>query len=200
MRGLWLFARTRRTTTAVLVLLGLGLLERIIGQATFRLSDNNSFSVPWVVVVPLVAATVIGTSTRSMAAQWELTTARHQAAYRAGHAMVLLLLAAGATAWGSDLLTGPLTTTAALRNLLGFTGLALLGAVAAGGNLAWTLPVVAGLATLTAGTSQGSPRSWAWPILADNDKGAILAAVALLMIGTAAVTANSPREPAGETA
>lgn len=145
MIGLWLFARTRRTVTAVLLLLSLGLLERIVGSASLQLSDNSSLSVPWAVVVPLLAATVIGTSTSSRAAQWELTSARHQAVLRLGHATALFLLAAAATAWGSDPLTGPVTTPAALRNLAGFTGLALIAAIAVGGNLAWTLPVVVAL-------------------------------------------------------
>lgn len=200
MRGLWLFARTRRTATAVLVLLGLGLVERFLGQAALQLSGNNSFSVPWVVVVPLAAGTVIGTSTRSLAAHWELTSARNQAAYRIGHVIALFLLAAVATTWGAAPLTGPLTTPAALRNLVGFTGLALIAAVMLGGNLARTLPVVGGIATLTAGTNQGVPRGWAWPILANGDQRAVLIALALLAAGAAAIAVRRPTEPAGEAA
>lgn len=200
MSGPWLFVKARRTATAVLVLLGLALVERILGSASLRLSENSSLSIPWVVIVPLVAGTVIGLSTRSTAAHWELFSARHQAAYRIAHTVTLCLVGAVSTAWGSNPLIGPLTTQGALRNLAGFTGLALIAAVAIGGNLAWTLPLAVGLASLTAGTSQGSPRGWAWPIQPDSNTAATLVALILLAVGMAAVTAKSPPEPAGEAA
>jgi hypothetical protein len=193
-RDWWLFARARRTQSAIVIVIALGLVQRVLGAASVKLSHDNSLSVPWAVLVPIVAAAVVGTTSQSAVGQFELATVRSLPALRASHLLAMLLIATASTALGSVALAGDISAPAAIRNLLGFTGLALLSAASLGGNLAWAAPVAAGLTTLTVGASQGRPNNWAWPIHTNNDSTALLIAVALCAVGATAVIASGTRE------
>jgi hypothetical protein len=198
MTGWWLLARARRTSSALLVIVTLGLTSRLLGDASIRISENSSFSVPWVVVIPTATAAVVGISSRSAVEMLEAGTARSLPALRLAHLAAILLVAAAVTVWGSSDLTADFGPPAALRNLAGFTGLALVSAAIFGGAMAWALPVAMAAAVLTAGASQGRPHDWAWPIHDNTDSVALLAASALLLIGTATLGAARTREAAGE--
>lgn len=196
--GWWLFARSRRTLSAVLIITGLGLVERLLGAASLKLSHDNSLSIPWTVITPAIAATVIGASTRSVMGRLEQRTVRSLAGLRATHLTAMLLIAVIVTTVSSTALAGDISAPAALRNLIGFTGLALISATILGGNLAWPLPIGVALATLTAGASQGRPRTWAWPIHHNQDASALLVATLLLVLGGALVISYGTREPLGD--
>lgn len=196
--GWWLLARARRTTSAILIIIMLGLLEWILGSASVKLSHDNSLSVPWAVIIPIAAATVVGTASRSAVTQLELGTTRSLHTLRAAHLALILAVTIAATALGSAGLAGDISAPAAIRNLLGFTGLALLAAALLGANLAWTAPVALGLAALTAGAAGGKPYAWAWPIHYNNDSAAALTAAFLFILGALALVYRGAREPAAE--
>lgn len=198
MTGWWMFARARRTSSALIIIVALGVISHLLGDASVRLSENSSLSVPWVVVIPMATAAVIGISSRSAFSTIEAGTARALPALRLAHLAATLLIATAATLWGSSGLVGEFGPAAALRNLAGFTGLALISSLIFSGAAAWALPVAMGVSVLTAGASEGRPHNWAWPIHNNTDGTALLIAVLLLLIGTIAQATVRTRDPAGE--
>ncbi len=200
MTGWWLLARARRTSSAVITIIALGVASHLLGDASVRISENSSLSVPWVVVIPMATAAVIGISSRSAVDTLEAGAARSLPALRLAHLAAVLLIASAATLWGSSGLTDEFGSPAALRNLAGFTGLALISAAIFGGATAWALPVAMGVTVLTAGASEGRPHTWAWPIHPNTDSTALIAASVLLLLGTIALATVRTRQPAGEAA
>ena len=91
------------------------------------------------------------------------------------------------------------------RNLLAFTGVALLGARLLGAGLAWVGPLGYGLLSLVvlmlARTNEaGEPivPDWAVPVLPGADDTAMLAAAGLLLIGLASVARSGASDARGD--
>lgn len=85
-----------------------------------------------------------------------------------------------------------------LRNLCGFTGLALLAAVVAGARAAWAGPTIMLACVVSFGVDQSlQPRLWAWPLHAADSPSATVLAAAALGLGTALVVMRGthPAEP-----
>lgn len=89
---------------------------------------------------PLAVACVVGASAQVPFGESENTAARYLLAYRFGHfagllgfaGLLLLIVSSG---WEDDV------ARFLVRNLLGFSGMAFIGAYALGGRLSWALPV-----------------------------------------------------------
>ena len=163
----------------------MGMVGYGIGGATLRLGSGNTLTLPWAVIVPVMSAVVIGTTVHTPVSVLEDGTSRHLPALRAAHLATLLALSMVVSGPASIALTGAITAPAALRNLLGFAGLALIAAYAVGSSYAWCLPLAVALSAVIAGTSQdGGIRLWAWPIQTNYDLRAWLIALGLLAIGS----------------
>lgn len=189
-----MFARARHTAQTVAALVVLAAVEYLLGSASLHLlGQNTTVAVPWAVLIPTAAAATIGVTTRSAAADLEDTTSRSLPALRAGHLTIVLAVGLATTFISSVGLIGPISEPAALRNYLGFTGLALISAYFAGSSLAWPLPVAMAIAAATVGAFNGKPYGWAWPIHANGDPAAMLTAFISVGLGSLLVMQGGPR-------
>jgi len=149
------------------------------------------------VSMPLAAAVVIGASTGSPFGEIEVTASRSLASIRLWHLAGLLLLATMALALPVVWWSVPEAKWLLVRNLLGFTGLALITARLLGGGLCWVLPL--GYAILSMLAYQ--PREeiqWAWPVVAAGDSGASIFAASLLLVGLALIIGRGARDTDGQ--
>lgn len=141
----------------------------------------------------MLAGSVVGLGARTPLGWLEAGAAVRVPVARAVHLAGLVLTAAVAAFVGSLGLTGALSSPSAVRNLLGFAGLACVCA-AVNGALAWVLPVSFGLASLVAGSHAGEPRAWAWPIQDDASTLAWALALGALLLGAVVLVAKGTAE------
>lgn len=188
------FVTSRRLlpTTAVLVLIQAAAV--LIGTAEFRRTEDSSHGTPWMIFVPLLSAALIGMSLRSPLDRFDRLAVRRLAGWRLAQFTILFTVAAVGTVQLTADLTGPATTTAGLRNLIGFTGLALLTAGLAGGHLSWLPPVTWALTAATLGDPRNTGPAWDWPVRPDNDFDAFALACTLGTLGAITILTGT-REP-----
>jgi len=134
---------------------------------------------------------VIGATTSSPLADLEATASRALPPLRLGHLGALLGLAALGLAAVSGALDGAL-----VRDLAGFTGLALLTARLVGSAAAWIVPLGYGALAVLVGPG---PR-WAWPVQAATNREAVVIAATLLALGLGVVVWLGARVQTGDTA
>lgn len=183
MMGYLLHSRSRyggATAASLLILVAVG---RLIGERQFRLGEGDTLAVPWVVLLPLVAASIIAATTTSSMAVMECGAARSMTFVNTLHLGVVAGLGASTCWWVADPLPGPLSAESALRNYAGFLGLALLGTAALGASLNWVLPILIAGVTLVAGSHNGMPVAWAWLIQSDDHVPSLTVAGLLLAVG-----------------
>jgi hypothetical protein len=149
--------------------------------------------------MPLAAAAVIGAGTGSPFGESETTASRSLGPLRLGHATGLLLIGALTLVLAGLHWSVPDSVWTLIRNLAGFTGLALLTARVLGGGLSWVTPL--GYAVLSLLAVQSGPAShWAWPVYAGADREAAVIAAALLLLGLGVSTHAGARDSPTETA
>lgn len=142
--------------------------------------------------MPLAAAAIIGASTGSPFGESEATASRPLGMLRAGHPMGLLLIAGLALALAGTWWNVPDGAWILVRNLAGFTGLALLTARVLGSGLSWVIPL--GYAVLSLLTPPaGDAPAWAWVVRAATDREAAVIAFALLLAGLAIAALSHTR-------
>ncbi|MGH3715240.1 MAG: hypothetical protein ACRDT4_17520 [Micromonosporaceae bacterium] len=197
MTGLRLFVRSRRLLATAGALLAVNAAGVTIGAAELRVNEHSDVGLPWLLFLPLASACLIGLSLRSPLHDFDLTAARSLPLWRLGQIAALATGSALAITALASQLQGAFGPLAAIRNLIGLLGLALLGARLIGGRLAWLLPCL----WLLAATTMGDPRStlppWDWPVRHDNDFPAIAVALLLAVAGLAAATTGT-KEPRGD--
>ncbi len=187
----WLYLRSRLTGLAVAAL-----AVPVAGAALWLWSiDDGEISV-MPILSPLAAAAIVAAGARSPFGDAERTASRPLAPLRLGHLMGLLLLAAVGLAvvaarWGATD-----SEWSYLRNLAGFTGLALLAARVLGGGIAWVIPFGYGGWALY---RFGQTTPWDWAVQTATDRGAAMIALVLLLAGLAAVVPSGARDVPGET-
>ncbi len=188
MRLASLYMRVRRAGLALALLI-------VIVAATWlwrRVAAGDAFGITLLITIPpLAAACVIGATTSSPLADLEATASHALPPLRLGHLGGLLGLAALGLAIGGGALDGAL-----VRDLAGFTGLALLAARFAGSAAAWSVPLAYGALVVLVGPG---PR-WAWPVQAATNREAVVIAVALLVVGCGAIVGWGARDRTGDTA
>jgi len=187
MRLAYLYLCSRRAGLALTLL-------AVVAVATWlwrRVAAGDAFGLSLLITIPpLVAACVIGATTSSPLADLEATASRALPPLRLGHLGALLGLAALGLAAAGGALDGAL-----VRDLAGFTGLALLTARLAGSAAAWIVPLGYGALAVLVGPG---PR-WAWPVQTATNREAVVIAAVLLALGLGAVAWSGARVQTGDT-
>lgn len=197
MRGLWLFLRGRSTLIAFALVVMVEVLGVILGRLSFRTSVNPEVPIPWLVLLPVIPGSIIGASIRTQAAEAERGAYRPLIGYLLMHLTVLAVPAIVGTSLLASGLTAGFSLVAGLRNLAGFTALALISAGLLGGRLAWLLPGSVAITAVLLGNPQGSGFPWDWPVRPDNDFNAFAVAVVLTICAIIPVIRGT-REPQQE--
>jgi hypothetical protein len=175
------FLASRRVYAAALWIVVAVLAARAAEHWTGRTSPAD-------VILPLVTAllpaAVIAGSTGHPFGELERVTARPLAPLRLVHLSLLVAVAL-------TTVTVRHPGSAAARDLVGLTGVALLTAAVLGANLSWTVPL--GYAVVCLGASGlDRPNLLVWPLLPAADHGAAALAVALLGLGVAVSCGRRP--------
>ncbi len=182
MRLAYLFLRSRQAGRAV------ALLAVVVAAMWLwrRVATEDALSTMLLITTPsLAAAAVIAAGTSSPLADLEATAVLGLPPLRLGHVGGLLgLMALGLLAVGGAL------DGALVRDLAGFTGLALLTARFAGSAMSWTVPLGYGALAMLGGVGQ----RWAWPIVEATNREAMLIAGALLTLGLTVIAWSGARE------
>src|SRR5207237_1638232 len=132
--------------------------------------------------MPLAGAVLIGASTGSPFGESETTASRSLGPLRLGHATAFLLIGTLTLALAVLQWSVPDGAWTLVRNLAGFTGLALLTARVLGSGLSWVAPLGSAVLSLLA-VQPGRVAGWAWPVFAATDRQAAVIATALLLLG-----------------
>lgn len=191
MRLAYLFLRSRLAGRALACLAAVAALTGL----WLRWDDGEEVTALLLpLVMPLAAATIVGTSARSPFGDAEATASRSLPALRFGHLAGLLLLAAAAltlaAVGAAD--SGAELARALARNLAGFVGLALLAARLVGSGASWAPPLAYSVYVLQRGPEDTT--RWTWPLHAGTEREAAAIAAALLIAGLAAVAHGGARE------
>lgn len=200
----WLYLRSRRALSALAALLACGLvLWAALEFHWWYGTGNAADELPD--LLEACAAAIIGVTAHSPFGEPERATGRWLPFLRPALILALcgaaigFLAAAAAVAYdpqaGVALSQGML---AVARNLLGFTGVALLCSLAIGGLLSWIGPLAyVGLCQCAAIANYSEPLTWASRPPAD--RGGWIAALVVFALGLAAFTIRGPRiRPSGE--
>jgi len=144
-------------------------------------------------LIEAAAAAVIGIVSRSPFGEPERATGRWLPFLRLGAAVTLTAAAFGALAAGSAAAHLDYGHLGLVRDLAGMTGVALLAAAAAGGNLAWLGPL--GFWAIAVAREWSTP--WIWPGRPPHDLGAALCAALVFALGAAVTAIRGARDQAG---
>ncbi|QGZ50943.1 hypothetical protein GPZ77_23500 [Streptomyces sp. QHH-9511] len=196
MNGLSLYARSRALPMALAALLGTAAAAAwaaawLQGRPDF----DHTARVPVVVLGPLFAASVVGTSLYAPSDELDRTSALRWPLRRAAHVLALTALAGAllrlAVPGHPEAFGGP----AIVRNTLGSVGVAAAAAAIVGARLSW-LPVTVYLGSvyLTAPSAPGGAAAvWAWPMQPGPQVSAWAVAVGAFAAGTALLATRGAR-------
>lgn len=189
-----LHAASRRVLTCLIVLAACLIALR---TALHWLPRTGVYSRQIPLTIEAAAAAMIGVATRSPFGEAERATGRWLPFLRLGTCLALAAVAVGALAAGSAAAHLAGGTVGMLRDLAGFTGIALLIAVLLGGALSWIGPIAYLGVTLPALTS-GWTTPWVWPARPPHDHGAAICATLAFAAGLALITLRGARDSARE--
>jgi hypothetical protein len=200
----WLHLRSRRVPSALVALLACGV---VLGAALkyhwWYGSGNAADELP--TLLEGCAAAIIGVTTHSPFGEPERATGRWLPFLRPALILALCGAAIGFLAAGAAVAYDPQAGVGLIggilpvaRNLLGFTGVALLVSIAIGGLLSWIGPLAYVLICQCAAIANYSePLTWASRPPAD--RGGWIAALVVFAAGLAVFTIRGPRiRPSGE--
>jgi hypothetical protein len=184
---------SRQTRLAVAVLAVVAVVLRISQPWTGGPGLSGLFAQVVLMLLTVAAAAVTATMTQSPFGESERIAASPLAVLRLTQLFILTTTAGITFALAAVTGTTAIGTAGILRNLAGFTGIALITAALLGGAHSWTAPLAY---TLLCGGAidEQSSSEWTWPTLPAGDRNAALVAVALLVVGIAAVTFAGPRD------
>lgn len=195
-----LYVKSRQLNRCALVLLVLGLVGLLWGEVRLQLPSlrgGGSILLPLVLILPVAFAVVISLSTRSWLPELERTAPRNLARLRLVHAAGLCVLACALIVAPLAAGSGSADALAGVRNLLGCAGLGYIGAVLAGGELSWLLPLAYALPVPLLGVDASHrPESWAWMLDPAGAGRSWIWAGALIAVGVAAFAARDARPTA----
>jgi hypothetical protein len=191
-----LYVKSHRLGRAVLLLFALGVVAWMWGQYLFHmpsLRSSETVLVPVILIVPVASAVVVGVSTRTWMGDFERIAPRRLALCRLAHALILCAIGVACLVPAMDSGFDSYGSVAALRNILGYTGLAFLCASLAGGGLSWVLPLAYALPVPLLGVDQyHNVLWWAWPLQPANSYLSWMWALAFFVVGLSAYVARAP--------
>jgi hypothetical protein len=200
----WLHLRNRRAPSALAALLACGVvLWAALHYHWWYGTGNGSDELPS--LLEGCAAAIIGVTTHSPFGEPERATGRWLPFLRLALIVALCGAAIGFLALGAAVAYDPQAGTGLIhgmlpvvRNLLGFTGVALLLSLAVGGLLSWIGPLAyVGICQCAAIANYSEPLTWA--ARPPADRGGWIAAMVVFAASLAAFTARGPRtRPSGE--
>ena len=203
-RLVWLYLRSRRATSATVALMAVGLvLWAALEYQWWYGAGNRPDELPN--LLEACAAAIIGVTAHSPFGEPERATGRWLPFLRPALILALCGAAIGFLAAGAAVAYNPQAGVGLIhgmlpveRNLLGFTGVALLLSLAIGGLLSWIGPLAYVLICQCAAIANYSePLTWASRPPAD--RGGWIAAMVVFAVGLAAFTIRGPRiRPSGE--
>ncbi|MFT4283459.1 MAG: hypothetical protein QM598_01330 [Protaetiibacter sp.] len=151
MRGLLLFARSRRWGLNVLVSLASGAAMVACGPLSYELNPRGGYLIAVSAQIALLPAVVIAASLATSLREQESQAARYLPKWRFLHVALLSLVAAGTAALAATQLAPPpdalvnayaaLGPLAFARNVFALTGSALVFSAIAGPSFGWILPL-----------------------------------------------------------
>ena len=200
----WLYLRSRRALSALTGLLACGLvLWAALKFHWWYGTGNAADELPDLLAA--CAAAIIGVTAHSPFGEPERATGRWLPFLRPAMILALCGAAIGFLALGAAVAYDPPAgialsqgMLAVARNLLGFTGVALLCSLVIGGLLSWIGPLAyVGLCQCAAIANYSEPLTWASRPPAD--RGGWIAALVVFAVGLTAFTIRGPRlRPCGE--
>lgn len=176
------------------------------GVVTYRLAElfvrqERFFEmalIPAVAFGPLVMAIVIGVTVDEPADEIAAAAPRRLHLWSIGHVVAMLVLAAVCLTPLAGYSNVDWGLAAAIRNLAGFTGLALLTAAVAGGVWSWTVPVAFVLGSYALEGLNRTGSLLAWPLFPDRRSSGHVVAVLLLGAGLAVTRRGTNRHARSE--
>jgi hypothetical protein len=200
----WLHVRSRRVPSALVALLACGVaLWAALAYHWWLGTGNAAYELP--LLIESCAAAIVVVTTHSPFGEPERATGWRLPALRLGSALALSGAAVGALAGGAAIAYQPKAGVALVggmlavgRNVMGFTGVGLICALAIGGLTSWIGPLAYGaLCQFALIANYSEPLTWASRPPAD--RGAWIAATATFAVALAAYTIRGPRiRPSGE--
>ncbi len=204
MRLALLYVRSRHSARAVA-----GLAVLLVATWLWRhLSDGGAFNVALMITtLPLFGAAIVGASTGSAFGESEKTASYWLPILRVPHLAGLVVLAAAGLVVATTGWHGATIQWLLVRNLILFTGLALLTARVLGSGLAWVAAVGYGIAAMLTVPSDHIPTfaqqasqvtRWAWSLHAATDREAAVIATILLLMGLGIVGSAGAHDRPGD--
>jgi hypothetical protein len=198
MTGPLLFARARVIPLAMLGVLLVDVAIVLVGDRRLIAAHGSDAGIPYATFLPLFAACIVGATARSAFWQFEEATARSMSLARSGCLLATTGMAALGVLLATRGLPGPIGQGAAVRNVLGLTGLALLSGTAFGGRLAWVCPTALVTTVVSFPARMTTAAAWGWPVSPDRDVTSWLIALGIFVLGMVLVARRGTREPPDE--
>ena len=192
-----LFIRSRNLLWTLGGCTAVALIILALGSEQLILAYGSGAGIPYATIFPLFCACLVGLSTRSPFTEFEQSVARPMAMLRLCGILAVLFLSMLGVGMATWHLPGSVSGGAALRNLLGLSGLALLTAAFTGSRTSWVLPCSCVVTTLSLSTGS-SDGLWAWLLRPNNDLDALAVALTLAAVGAAAVALRGAPEAVQE--
>jgi hypothetical protein len=190
-RLVWLHGRSRRIPAGILALAVCGALLHVALHWHWAFNSG-----PYAQQIPMIieagAASVIAVTAHGPFGEAERSAGRWLPYLRLLAALGLTGLAILAVQLGAvgENLNGGIAVLA--RNVIGFTGLGLLGTLSTGGLLAWTLPM-GYMAFCQYALLESWTAPWAWPVRPPADRGAWVCASLIFAAGLLLFAVRGPR-------
>jgi hypothetical protein len=181
---------SRRTRRALILLAAVAVIVRTSRPVT---KDTGLFPQSTLMLLAVAAAAVIAAGTRTPFGEPEHTASSSLPALRLTHLLTLTATATATLAFAAGTATYGISAAAMLRNLTGFTGIALLTAAFLGAHLSWTIPL-GYVMYCGAELDQQVSNLWTWPTQPTSNHTATAIAAALLIAGITAVSFTGARD------
>jgi len=179
--------RSRRVDLSLLCLVGVGIVAYWLARTNFFMPiviDGKAIPLNALFIIPLASAVVVGTSMYSPFGEIEQVVSRPLADFRFVHLIGLFAWSIATLAFSAVVWRQEYAELVVLRNLIGFTGLALLSVPFLGSRLSWVIPFIFGMLALRIGMIEADIVAWwAWPYHPAQSSIAAVLALALLVVG-----------------
>jgi len=184
-----LYLASRQTRTVLVLLAATAAVLRASQPVT---KQAGLFPEITLMLLTLAGAAVIAAATRNPFGEAEHTASSPLPALRLTHLLLLTAVAAATTAAAGWTASYATSAPGLVRNLAGFTGIALLTATVLGAHFAWTVPL-GYVMYCAAELDTRTYRLWTWPTLSPGNHAAAALAVGLLAAGIAAAALAGAR-------